>query len=155
MLATFQTLKVFPPTRTSPPKVADSKNHQRLKTNFLEPFGRDILNGAETINKIPHGIDILPSDCKIRYSHVPPPPRNPPHHSELPKALVDQSTDLFPEFRPCLEVFLRVVTVVTDGITFPHTVDGSEIWRENQLRLVVCPIIYRVLAPSQVVVSDV
>ena len=31
------------------------------------------------------------------------------------------------------------------------TVDGSEIRRENQLRVVVYPIIYEVLAPSQVV----
>ena len=33
-----------------------------------------------------------------------------------------------------------------------HTVDGSEIL--HQLRLVACPIIYRVLAPSQVVLGD-
>ena len=35
-----------------------------------------------------------------------------------------------------------------------NTVDGSEIWRKHQLRLVVYPIIFRVLAPSQVVVWD-
>ena len=32
-----------------------------------------------------------------------------------------------------------------------HTVDGSEIWLYNQLRLVVFPIMHKVLAPSQVV----
>ena len=32
-----------------------------------------------------------------------------------------------------------------------HTVDGSEIRRYSQLRLVVHPIIYKVLAPSQMV----
>ena len=38
---------------------------------------------------------------------------------------------------------------------FPtSTVDGSEIWRENQLRLADYPIICRVLAPFQVVVWD-
>ena len=35
------------------------------------------------------------------------------------------------------------------------TVDGSEIWETHQLRLVVYPVIYGVLAPSQVVVWDV
>ena len=34
-----------------------------------------------------------------------------------------------------------------------HTVDGSEIWRENQLRLVVYPFIYRFFYTSQVVFS--
>jgi len=50
---------------------------------------------------------------------------------------------------PILELHRNLVQkYLTQSI---HTVDGPEIGRENQLRLVVSPIIYRVAAPSQVV----
>ena len=154
MVATFQTLKVISPTRTSPPKITASKNHQRLKTNFLEPFGRDILNASETINKTPHGIDILPSDCQIRFPHVSPPGI----HLIIRRFQRPWWTNrliLFREFRPCPEVFFRVVTAVTTVMVLLSLillmVQKSG---DHQLRLVVYPIICRVLAPSQVVVSD-
>ena len=38
-------------------------------------------------------------------------------------------------------MFLSFFTLPNIG----NSVDGSEIWRENQLRLVVSPIIYRVV----------
>ena len=50
--------------------------------------------------------------------------------------------------------FFRVVTVVTSGIAFPHTVDGSKIWPSPLEVGSFFPLfifIYRVLAPSQVV----
>ena len=48
----------------------------------------------------------------------------------------------------------RRINGATHNVVPCHAVDGSEIRQTHQLRLVVYPIIYRVLAPSQVVVWD-
>ena len=60
----------------------------------------------------------------------------------VPRLGRDAMDDLVDSEKPLFDVPKKVGT---------PTVDGSEIRRENQLRLVVYPIIYKVLAPSQVV----